>query len=58
MMNFRQHLLIRKATRAKHALPWNKQREGRALLRALLEMLADKEAGHVGRAVGAGERDR
>lgn len=56
-MNFRQHLLIRKATRAKHALPWNKQREGRALLRALLEMLADKEASHA-RAVGAGERDR
>ncbi|MEO4030712.1 hypothetical protein ABH313_22005 [Chromobacterium vaccinii] len=57
MMNFRQHLLIRKATRAKYALPWNKQREGRALLRALLEMLADKEANHA-RAVGAGERDR
>ncbi|WP_158677684.1 hypothetical protein [Chromobacterium vaccinii] len=57
-MNFRQHLLIRKATRAKYALPWNKQREGRALLRALLDMLADKEASHVGGVVGAGERER
>ncbi|WP_225547287.1 hypothetical protein [Chromobacterium violaceum] len=55
MTNFRHHLLIRKATRAKYALPWNKKKEGRALFRALLEMLAEKEAANVGRDVDAGE---